>query len=92
MLATGTPAVVAGAALVGVGFGVVQNTSLVGMLAGAAGTATASAAWNIAYDTGTGLGAVVLGAAAEPLGFDAAFAVSAAVLAAVLAGLLVRRR
>jgi predicted MFS family arabinose efflux permease len=73
----GWPAV-AGAAMVGLGFGVVQNDALTSLFA-AAGPArygTASAAWNIAYDAGTGLGAVGLGAVAEPFGFAAAFAVS----------------
>lgn len=75
-----------GAALVGIGFGVVQNDALVVMFAGsgAAGYGGASAAWNIAYDTGTGLGATALGAVAQPAGFEAAFGVSAGFLAAVL--------
>lgn len=85
---------VAGAALVGVGFGVVQNDSLVMMFtaAGAPGYGAASAAWNIAYDTGTGLGAVVLGAVAQQLGFAAAFATSALLLATVLPGASRSRR
>lgn len=78
--------VVAGSALVGIGFGVVQNDSLVVMfaVAGAPAYGAASAAWNIAYDTGTGLGAVALGAVAQPLGFAAAFAVSATLLTIAL--------
>lgn len=85
---------VAGAALVGIGFGVVQNDSLVMMFtaAGAPGYGAASAAWNIAYDTGTGLGAVVLGAVAQQLGFAAAFATSALLLASVLPGASRSRR
>lgn len=77
---------VAGAALVGIGFGVVQNDTLVVMFAaaGAPGYGAASAAWNIAYDTGTGLGAVVLGAVAQQLGFAAAFATSAVLLTTML--------
>ena len=83
-------AVVAGAALVGLGFGAVQNSSLVVMFsaAGAAGYGGASAAWNIAYDTGTGVGATGLGAVAQPLGFEAAFGVSALLLAATLPAVL----
>jgi len=67
---------VAGAAAVGVGFGLVQNDSLVQLFAlgGPAGYGRASAIWNIAYDAGTGLGAVALGAVAGPFGFGAAFA------------------
>ncbi|HEX2300174.1 MAG TPA: MFS transporter [Pseudonocardiaceae bacterium] len=81
-----TAAAVVGAALVGIGFGVVQNDSLVMMFAaaGASGYGAASAAWNIGYDAGTGLGAVVLGAAAQQLGFAAAFATSAVLLAMML--------
>lgn len=79
-------AVVVGAGLVGIGFGVVQNDSLVVMFgaAGAGGYGAASAAWNIAYDTGTGVGATGLGAVAQPLDFAAAFGVSAALLVAIL--------
>lgn len=79
-------AAIAGAALVGTGFGTVQNDSQVVMFAaaGVAGYGAASAAWNIAYDTGTGLGAVGLGATAQTMGYPAAFALSAAVLAVVL--------
>ncbi|MQA14487.1 MAG: MFS transporter [Pseudonocardiaceae bacterium] len=87
-------AVVGGAALVGLGFGVVQNDSLVVMFgsAGAAGYGAASAAWNIAYDTGTGVGATGLGAVAQPLGFEAAFGVSAALLALILPTVLATHR
>ncbi len=87
-------AVVTGAALVGIGFGVVQNDSLV-MLFGSVGTTgygAASAAWNIAYDTGTGVGATGLGAVAQPLGFEAAFGVSAGVLALILPTVLATHR
>lgn len=85
--ATGPAAlVVVGAALVGIGFGTVQNDALVVMFArsGVTGYGGASAAWNIAYDTGTGVGATGLGAVAQPLGFEAAFGASAALLVAIL--------
>lgn len=86
-------AVVTGAALVGVGFGVVQNDSLVILFGsvGASGYGAASAAWNIAYDTGTGVGATGLGAVAQPLGFEAAFGVSAGLLALILPTVLTSR-
>jgi MFS family permease len=77
---------VAGAVLVGLGFGLVQNDSLVAMFA-AAGKARygrASAAWNIAYDAGTGAGAVGLGAVAELFGFRVTFGVTAALLLVLL--------
>ncbi|BBF99546.1 MULTISPECIES: MFS transporter [Pseudonocardia] len=83
---------VAGAIAVGIGFGIVQNDSLVALFtaAGPLHYGQASAAWNIAYDAGTGLGATGLGAIAEPFGFVAAFGVAAVVLLGVTP--LVRRR
>ncbi len=82
-LGTGaSPLIVLGAAAVGVGFGLVQNDALTGMFAafGRARYGTASAAWNIAYDAGTGVGALGLGAVAEPFGFGAAFGTAAVLL------------
>ncbi len=87
-----TPLVVAGAAVVGIGFGLVQNDALTTLFA-AAGSERyggASAAWNIAYDAGTGVGAVGLGAVADPLGFRAAFGLTAVLL--VTAAPVVRGR
>ncbi|MEU6700319.1 MFS transporter [Pseudonocardia sp. NPDC046786] len=83
---------VAGATAVGIGFGIVQNDSLVALFAAAGPLyyGQASAAWNIAYDAGTGLGAAGLGAIAEPFGFVAAFGAAAALLLGVTP--LVRRR
>lgn len=74
--------VLVGAALVGVGFGLVQNDALTTLFAagGPARYGRASAAWNIAYDAGTGAGAVGLGAVADPFGFRAAFGLSALLL------------
>ena len=74
-----------GAVLVGFGFGLVQNDSLVTMFAaaGAARYGRASAVWNIAYDAGTGAGAVGLGAVAELFGFQASFAAGALLLVLV---------
>jgi MFS family permease len=75
---------VPGAHAVGFGFGLVQNDSLVALFA-AAGRArygTASAAWNIGFDAGTGAGATGLGAIAQPFGFRAAFGVAALLLLA----------
>ncbi|MFB9387708.1 MFS transporter [Pseudonocardia petroleophila] len=79
------PLVVVGAGIVGVGFGLVQNDALTTLFAasGPTGYGSASAAWNIAYDAGTGIGAVGLGAVADPFGFRAAFGLSAVVLLAV---------
>jgi predicted MFS family arabinose efflux permease len=74
--------VVLGAAAVGVGFGVVQNDSLTVLFAafGSAGYGAASAIWNIAFDAGTGAGALGLGAVADPFGYSAAFGAAAVLL------------
>ncbi|MBB6378238.1 MFS family permease [Pseudonocardia eucalypti] len=82
-----------GALLVGLGFGLVQNDSLVALFA-AAGPARyghASAVWNIAYDAGTGVGALGLGAVAQAFGFGGAFGVAAA-LVLVATPFTLRRR
>jgi MFS family permease len=81
-----------GAGAVGVGFGLVQNDALTALFAafGSARYGTASATWNIAFDAGTGLGALGLGAVAERFGYGSAFAVSA-VLCGLAAGARVFR-
>jgi MFS family permease len=96
-IATGGGVLLAvGAAVVGVGFGAVQNDALTVLFTafGSARYGAASAAWNIAYDAGTGLGAVGLGAVAEPFGFGAAFGTAAVLLCAavVVAGVRPGRR
>jgi predicted MFS family arabinose efflux permease len=84
--------VVIGAAAVGFGFGMVQNDSLTVLFAafGAGGYGAASAIWNIAYDAGTGVGALGLGAVAESFGYPAAFAAAAVLLCAGVAVTLTR--
>lgn len=86
------PALLAGAAVFGAAFGLVQNDSLVALfaLAGAARRGPASAVWNVAYDAGTGAGAVLLGVVVALGGYPAAFAVTAGVVGVV--GLLGTRR
>lgn len=80
--------VVVGAALFGIGFGVLQNTSLHLMFetAGPSGYGAASAIWNVAYDAGLFLGALAFGL----LGADYALGVSAALVA--IASIAVIRR
>jgi hypothetical protein len=84
LVAGGTWAVVTGAGLVGLGFGGVQNDTLVTLFtrAGPGRSGPASSVWNTAYDAGTGVGATalsaVLGAAGAPWSF---------VVAAVACGL-----
>ena len=79
--------VLVGATVAGAGYGAVQNLTLVVAFAqaGPSRTATASAVWNAAFDAGTGLGAVVIGAgAATGLGVPAAFGFSATLIACSL--------
>nr|BFE35393.1 hypothetical protein GCM10010200_076440 [Actinomadura rugatobispora] len=81
-----TGAAVAAATLYGLGFGLVQNDTLVVMFqrSGPDGHGTASAAWNIAFDAGTGAGAVAIGLLSGVLGIAGSFAVAAAGMAAAL--------
>jgi MFS family permease len=81
---TGDPvAVIAGMALFGAGFGVLQNATLALMLErGAAGRV--SAVWNLAYDAGMGAGALGLGLIVGHTGYPLAFAAVALLLAATL--------
>ncbi|QCQ91410.1 MFS transporter [Rhodococcus sp. SGAir0479] len=75
----GDAALVVGAMAFGAGFGAVQNEALLTLLASAGPdrVGAASAAWNIAYDGGTGVGALALGVVAGALGYPAVFALSA---------------
>ena len=80
--------VILGAALFGIGFGILQNTSLHLMFetAGPNGYGAASAIWNVAYDAGLSIGALAFGL----LGADYALGVSAALVA--IASIAVVRR
>ena len=75
----GAAVVVAGAGLVGLGFGGVQNDTLVTLFAraGPGRSGPASSVWNTAYDAGTGLGATVLSAVLGAAGAPWAFVVAA---------------
>jgi predicted MFS family arabinose efflux permease len=79
--------VVAGAATLGVGFGVLQNATLSLMYARvpASGFGTVSALWNAAYDLGMGAGAIAVGVVAAGLGFTPAFLLAAASMLPALA-------
>ncbi len=73
--------------VLGVGYGVVQNLTLVIAFAraGDAGEASASAVWNAAFDSGTALGAVGVGAIAEAgPGMPGAFGITALIVALML--------
>lgn len=70
---------VTAAALYGLGFGIVQNDTLVAMFhrAGPGGNGAASTVWNTGYDAGAGVGAVFVGLLAAALGIAGAFAATA---------------
>jgi predicted MFS family arabinose efflux permease len=78
--------VVIGAAVFGAGYGATQNLTLLAAFAraGEAGTTTASAMWNIAFDAGTAVGALALGLLAAGIGLDWTYVVVAGLLAAAL--------
>lgn len=83
--------VVAGAAVFGTGFGILQNATLTLMYARvpAAEYSTVSAIWNGAYDLGMGAGAMGVGAPAMLTGFSGAFLI---VAGAMLPALIMARR
>ncbi|WP_237222817.1 MFS transporter [Rothia nasimurium] len=77
----------AGATLIGFGYGFLQSVTMVRALSDAGGadaTQRASVAWNSHFDIGTGLGSLAIGAAAQATSFAAAW-VGAAVLLLVCA-------
>ncbi|MFJ7414281.1 MFS transporter [Streptomyces sp. NPDC098077] len=84
-----TPALLAGLLLLGAAYGGLQSLTLVQAFdrAGAENRHAASVAWNIGYDAGTGLGALMLGVAAHVAAFSTGFTVLSALMA--LAGLAV---
>src|SRR5262249_50763338 len=79
-------AVVAGAVLLGGGFGVAQNASLTLMFdqVTASGYDMVSAILNLAYDHGLGLGAATFGAIAVRTGYPGAFALAGALMLTAL--------
>jgi MFS family permease len=85
-LVAGDAWVLAGAAVFGMGFGAVQNLTLLSSFtrAGEAGTTAASAMWNAAFDAGTATGALALGFLAAGIGLDRTYVLVAAGLAALL--------
>lgn len=81
------------AILYGAGFGIVQNEALLLMFARLPKerTAEASAMWNMAFDSGTGIGSFLLGAiaAAALSPYPAVFSVAAALVAVGLFGSII---
>lgn len=95
--ATGSMApfvLVGGALLVGTAFGIMQNVTLVRAfeLAGEHAKGVASTAWNVAFDAGTGIGALAIGALAAATSFTLSFAVLSGLSVAVAVVLLVAGR
>lgn len=87
--------IVAGAALVGLAYGALQNVTLVQAFAatGEHARSKVSVAWNVGFDGGTGIGALAVGALATAGSFPMAFAVLAAACTTTgLTWCLIRRR
>ncbi|WP_345562815.1 MFS transporter [Nonomuraea rosea] len=80
----GSPvAVVAGMAVFGAGFGVLQNATLVLMIERGP-AARVSALWNLAYDAGMGVGAMGFGLVLGHTGYPLGFALVAVLMAVTL--------
>ena len=81
-----TAVLLLGAAVVGAGYGAVQNLTLLAAFAraGEGGTTSASAMWNAAFDAGTAAGAALLGLLAAGVGLPWTFVFAAALLVAVV--------
>jgi predicted MFS family arabinose efflux permease len=81
----GAVEVLAGVVALGIAYGAVQNLTLVIALARAAEgqTTTVSAVWNACYDSGTAIGALVVGLVAAQVGLPLSYVFVAVILAAV---------
>lgn len=77
---------VAAAALYGFGFGTVQNDAMVVMFhrAGPQNHGTASAAWNVSFDAGTGAGSVSAGLIAQAVSIPGAYGAAAFLITAAV--------
>jgi predicted MFS family arabinose efflux permease len=81
-----TPAIIIGMVLFGIGFGITQNATLTLMFdrVSPSGYDAVSAVWNVGYDAGLGLGAVVFGFLSTHMGYPIAFAMLAAFMLAMI--------
>ena len=81
-LSAGAGWVLAGAAIFGAGYGAVQNLTLLTAFAraGEGGATAASAMWNASFDTGTAVGALVLGLVAAGVGLPWTYVLVSGVL------------
>ncbi|MCG5219796.1 MFS transporter [Streptosporangium sp. KLBMP 9127] len=88
------PVVIAGAALFGAGFGILQNVTLAMMFERVRRQdfGRVSALWNLAYDAGMGAGALGMGFLLAASGYPLGFALTAAVLVAALVPAWLDRR
>ena len=79
-------AVITGMCLFGAGFGILQNSTYVLMIdrVPSSGLGTASAIWNLAYDSGYGAGPALFGLIVGASGYRAAFALTGLVVLAAL--------
>lgn len=79
-------AVITGMALLGIGFGIAQNATLALMLDRVTRSefGKASALWNLAYDSGFGVGAVGFGLLIGPVSYPTGFALAAVLLFATI--------
>lgn len=77
---------IAGAVLFGIGFGLLQNATLVLMMARVSKSeyGLGSTLWNVAFDAGTGLGAFLFGFVIAAVGFSWAFHLCAGLVALAL--------
>ncbi|MFJ1715320.1 MULTISPECIES: MFS transporter [unclassified Streptomyces] len=91
---TGVVPLLAGMALVGISYGGLQNLTLVDAFAAVdrRSSGIASAVWNIGFDAGTGVGALLVGYLATGASFSLALTVTAALSLATLPLALARRR
>lgn len=94
----GGAALVIGMAVIGIAYGSLQNVTLVESFAvvGPRHRDTASAVWNIGFDTGTGIGSLLVGFIAAQTSFAVGLSITSAlclfVAAVVLVRILIARR
>ena len=92
MAGGGGAALVAGMAATGIAYGSLQNVTLVESFAvvGPRHRDTASAVWNIGFDCGTGIGALLVGFIAARTSFGVGMSITAALCVVVAVVVLVR--
>jgi predicted MFS family arabinose efflux permease len=92
-LPSGGTFLVGGAALFGIGFGLLQNVTLVLMMERVSESeyGLGSTLWNVAFDAGTGLGAFVFGFVIAAFGYSWAFYLCAVLVSSALVLVLLDR-